>query len=233
VTLDEALALLSLPRAVGTDPDTGEIITAQNGRYGPYLKRGDDSRSLETEDQIFGVTLDEALRIFAQPKLRRGQVAKPPLRDLGPDPATGLAMVVKDGRFGPYVTDGEINASLRKGDDVETLTVERASELLADRRAAGPAKKRARKGGTRKASKKASKKATTKTAKKATTKTAKKATTKTAKKATKKTAKKAAKKTAKKTTTKTAARSDEETAAPSTAAKAAPAGRRATPEPGV
>jgi DNA topoisomerase-1 len=217
VTLDEALALLSLPRAVGTDPDTGEIITAQNGRYGPYLKRGDDSRSLETEDQIFGVTLDEALRIFAQPKLRRGQVAKPPLRDLGPDPATGLAMVVKDGRFGPYVTDGEINASLRKGDDVETLTVERASELLADRRAAGPAKKRARKGGTRKASKKASKKATTKTAKKATTKTAKKA----------------AKKTAKKTTTKTAARSDEETAAPSTAAKAAPAGRRATPEPGV
>ncbi len=192
VTLDQALQLLSLPRTVGADPDSGEAITAQNGRYGPYLKKGNDSRSLDAEEQIFTVTLDDALRIFAQPKLRRGQVAKPPLRELGADPATGLAMVLKDGRFGPYVTDGETNASLRKGDAVETITVERASELLADRRAAGPAKKRGRKSAAKKTTKKATKKAAEKTAKKAT----KKAAEKTAKKAAKKTTKAAAKKAA-------------------------------------
>jgi DNA topoisomerase-1 len=148
VTLDDALKLLSLPRVVGTDPESGEEITAQNGRYGPYLKKGTDSRSLTDEDQIFTVTLDEALKIYAQPKQRgRGRAAAaPPLRELGIDPVSGKQMVVKDGRFGPYVTEGETNASLRKGDSVEELTDERAAELLAERRArAGttPPKKRA------------------------------------------------------------------------------------------
>ncbi|GBE67404.1 DNA topoisomerase 1 [Mycobacterium sp. MFM001] len=142
VTLDDALKLLSLPRVVGVDPDTGEEITAQNGRYGPYLKRGKDSRSLSTEDQIFDITLDEALKIYAEPKRRGRQAASaPPLRELGTDPASGKPMVIKDGRFGPYVTDGETNASLRKGDDVLSITDERAAELLADRRARGPVKK--------------------------------------------------------------------------------------------
>jgi DNA topoisomerase-1 len=146
VTLDDALKLLSLPRVVGVDPNTGEEITAQNGRYGPYLKRGNDSRSLASEDQLFTVTLDEALKIYSEPKRRAGQGASaPPLRELGIDPATGKQMVIKDGRFGPYVTDGETNASLRKGDDVLSITDERAAELLADRRARGPAKKTARK----------------------------------------------------------------------------------------
>lgn len=143
VTLDDALKLLSLPRIVGVDPDNGEEITSQNGRYGPYLKRGTDSRSLATEDQIFNVTLDEALKIYAEPKRRGRQgAATPPLRELGTDGASGKPMVIKDGRFGPYVTDGETNASLRKGDDVLTITDERASELLADRRARGPVVKR-------------------------------------------------------------------------------------------
>lgn len=146
VTLEDALKLLSLPRVVGVDPDTGEEITAQNGRYGPYLKRGKDSRSLSTEDQIFDITLDEALKIYAEPKRRGRQGASaPPLRELGNDPASGKPMVIKDGRFGPYVTDGETNASLRKGDDVLSITDERAAELLADRRARGPAKRPARK----------------------------------------------------------------------------------------
>ena len=152
VTLEDALRLLSLPRIVGVDPAGGEEITAQNGRYGPYLKRGSDSRSLTSEDQIFDVTLDEALRIYAEPKRRgRSGVAAPPLRELGADTATGKAMVIKDGRFGPYVTDGETNASLRKGDDVMGITDERASELLAERRARGPVKKVARKAPARKA----------------------------------------------------------------------------------
>jgi DNA topoisomerase I len=143
VTLEDALRLLSLPRAVGTDPETGQQITAQNGRYGPYLKKGTDSRSLADEEQLFTVTLEEALRIYAEPKRRgRQAAAKPPLRELGTDPASGKPMVVKDGRFGPYVTDGEVNASLRKSDDVETLTDERAAELLAEKRAKGPAPKR-------------------------------------------------------------------------------------------
>ncbi len=146
VTLDDALKLLSLPRVVGVDPASGDEITAQNGRYGPYLKRGTDSRSLATEDQMFTVTLDEALRIYAEPKRPGRQSASaPPLRELGTDPASGKPMLIKDGRFGPYVTDGETNASLRKGDDVATITDERAAELLADRRARGPAKRPAKK----------------------------------------------------------------------------------------
>ncbi len=146
VTLEDALKLLTLPRVVGVDPGSGEEITAQNGRYGPYLKRGSESRSLATEDQLFTITLDEALKIYAEPKRPGRQSASaPPLRELGPDPATGKPMLVKDGRFGPYVTDGETNASLRKGDDVASITDERAAELLADRRARGPAKRPAKK----------------------------------------------------------------------------------------
>lgn len=144
VTLEDALKLLSLPRVVGVDPANGEEVTAQNGRYGPYLKRGTDSRSLATEEQMFDITLDEALKIYAEPK-RRGRQggATPPLRELGVDPVSEKPMVIKDGRFGPYVTDGETNASLRKGDDVASITDARASELLADRRARGPVKKKA------------------------------------------------------------------------------------------
>ncbi|MFD6104144.1 type I DNA topoisomerase [Nocardia salmonicida] len=146
ITLDDALMLLSLPRVVGNDPTSGEEITAQNGRYGPYLKKGTDSRSLATEDQLFSVTLDEALKLYAEPKRRGRQAsAAAPLRELGNDSATDKPMVIKDGRFGPYVTDGETNASLRKGDEVESITDERASELLADRRARGPVKKAAKK----------------------------------------------------------------------------------------
>ena len=136
--------LLSLPRVVGVDPANSEEITAQNGRYGPYLKRGTDSRSLANEEQMFTITLDEALKIYAEPKRRGRQgAATPPLRELGTDPVSEKPMVIKDGRFGPYVTDGETNASLRKGDDVLSITDARASELLADRRARGPVKKKA------------------------------------------------------------------------------------------
>ncbi|WP_373686206.1 type I DNA topoisomerase [Nocardia gamkensis] len=169
ITLDDALKLLSLPRVVGTDPASGEEITAQNGRYGPYLKKGTDSRSLNTEDQIFTVTLEEALKIYAEPK-RRGRQASSaaPLRELGNDSASGKPMVIKDGRFGPYVTDGETNATLRKGDEIESITPERAMELLADRRARGPVKKTAKKAAAKKApAKKAAAKKTA--AKKATT----------------------------------------------------------------
>ncbi|PFW99555.1 DNA topoisomerase 1 [Nocardia farcinica] len=179
ITLDDALKLLSLPRVVGTDPATGEEITAQNGRYGPYLKKGTDSRSLASEDQIFTITLDEALKIYAEPKRRGGQSASAaPLRELGTDPVSGKPMVIKDGRFGPYVTDGETNASLRKGDEVESITDERAAELLADRRARGPVKKTAKKAAKKTAAKKttATKAAATKTA--ATKTTAKKTTAK-------------------------------------------------------
>ncbi|MBP2187871.1 type I DNA topoisomerase [Nocardia goodfellowii] len=186
ITLDDALKLLSLPRVVGKDPASGEEITAQNGRYGPYLKKGTDSRSLATEDQIFTVTLEEALKIYAEPKRRGRQAASAAaLRELGNDSATGKPMVIKDGRFGPYVTDGETNASLRKGDEVESITDERASELLADRRARGPVKKTAKKAPAKKA---AAKKTATKTA--ATKTTAKKTTAK--KTAAKKTAAKKA-----------------------------------------
>jgi DNA topoisomerase I len=148
VTLEDALRLLSLPRVLG-ELD-GEQVTVQNGRYGPYVKKGSDSRSLESEDQLFTLTLAEAKEMFAQPKARgRGaRAATPPLRELGEDPATGRPMVIKDGRFGPYVTDGETNASLRKGDDVASVTIARAAELLADRRAAPPSTRR-RAGATR------------------------------------------------------------------------------------
>jgi DNA topoisomerase I len=166
VTLEDALKLLSLPRVVGVDPESKEEITAQNGRYGPYLKKGTDSRSLATEDQIFSVTLEEALKLYAEPKRRGRQgAAAPPLRELGTDAASGKPMVIKDGRFGPYVTDGETNASLRKGDDVLSITDARASELLADRRARGPVKKTAKKAAAKKSpAKKAAKKTAAKKA---------------------------------------------------------------------
>jgi len=142
VTLDDALRLLSLPRTVG-ELD-GEAVTTQNGKFGPYAKKGTDSRSLESEEQMFTLTLAEAKELFAQPKTRgrAARAAVPPLRELGVDPASGKPMVIKDGRFGPYVTDGETNASLRKDDEVATITDERAIELLADRRAAPPTAKR-------------------------------------------------------------------------------------------
>lgn len=146
ISLDDAVKLLSLPRVVGEDPESGDEITAQNGRYGPYLKKGSDSRSLTSEDQLFTITLDEALRIYAQPKQRGRAAAAPPLKELGNDPVSGQPVVVKSGRFGEYVTDGEYNATLRKDDTVEDLTLERAAELLAERRARGPAKKGAKKG---------------------------------------------------------------------------------------
>jgi DNA topoisomerase-1 len=153
VTQDEAVLLLTLPRTLGALD--GEDVTAQNGRYGPYVKKGTDSRSLATEEQLFTVTLDEAQALFAQPKLRgRQATAAPPLREVGVDPVSGKPMVIKDGRFGPYVTDGESNASLRRGDTVEEITVDRAAELLADRRARGPAKKAAKKAPAKKAAKK-------------------------------------------------------------------------------
>jgi DNA topoisomerase-1 len=142
VRLDDALQLLTLPRVVGVDPGSGDEITAQNGRYGPYLKKGNDSRSLTSEDELFSVTLDQALAIYAEPKSRGGRAATAPLRELGADPVSGDPVVIKDGRFGPYVTDGEYNATLRRDDEVETMTLERAAELLADKRTKGPVKKR-------------------------------------------------------------------------------------------
>jgi DNA topoisomerase I len=156
ITLADAVKLLSLPRLVGTAAD-GEEITAQNGRYGPYLKKGTDSRSLTSEDQLLTITLDEALAIYAQPKARGRTAASAPLKELGNDPVSGQPVVIKDGRFGPYVTDGEYNATLRRDDAVESMTLERAAELLAEKRAKGPAKKTAKK-----AAKKTTKKATSK-----------------------------------------------------------------------
>ncbi|MFD0774049.1 type I DNA topoisomerase [Streptomonospora algeriensis] len=151
IALEDALKLLSLPRVVGEID--GEQVTAQNGRFGPYLRKGTDSRSLETEEQIFTVTVEQARELFAQPKQRgRRAAAAAPLRELGNDPETGKPMVVKDGRFGPYVTDGETNASLRKGDDVESVTDARAGELLAERRAKAPAKKSSSKSSSSKSS---------------------------------------------------------------------------------
>jgi DNA topoisomerase-1 len=143
VTLEQALELLSLPRSLGSAPD-GEDVLAQNGRYGPYVKKGSETRSLEAEEQLLTVTLEEALALLAQPKTRRARgqsQPRAPLRELGPDPSSGKPLVVRDGRFGPYVTDGETNASLRRGDEPNSLTIERAAELLAERRAAGPAKR--------------------------------------------------------------------------------------------
>jgi DNA topoisomerase-1 len=146
VTLDDAVQLLSLPRTLEGAPD-GEEIVVSNGRYGPFVKKGSETRSLESEEQLLTLTMDEALEILARPKERRGRGApKPPLKELGADPESGKAVVVKDGRFGPYVTDGETNASLKRGDDVDALTLERALELLAERRARGPATPRRRSG---------------------------------------------------------------------------------------
>lgn len=173
VTLEEALKLLSLPREVGEDD--GVMITAQNGRYGPYLKKGTDSRSLAKEEQIFTITLDEARRIYAEPKRRGRAAAQPPIKQLGDNDVSGKPMTVKDGRFGPYVTDGTTNASLRRGDDPEQLTDARANELLSERRAkeaSGETKKKS----TKKSSKTTKKKATKKATKKSTKKAGKKAT---------------------------------------------------------
>jgi len=164
LTLDDALKLLSLPRVVGTDAE-GVEITAQNGRYGPYLKKGTDSRSLTSESQLFDITLEEALAIYAQPKQRGRAAAAPPLKELGADPVSGKAVVVKDGRFGPYVTDGETNATLRKDDDPASITPERGYELLAEKRAKGPTtRKRAVKKTAKKTAKRTTKKAAAKKA---------------------------------------------------------------------
>jgi len=142
ITFDEALELLSLPRTVGADPADGVEVTVYNGPFGPYLKKGSDSRNIESEEQLLTITLDECLALLAQPKRRGRNAPKPPLRELGVDPESGKTMVLKDGNWGPYVTDGEYNASLKRGDAVEELTDERAAELLAERRMKGPAKKK-------------------------------------------------------------------------------------------
>jgi DNA topoisomerase-1 len=142
VGLDDALRLLQLPRVVGV-ADDGEEVVARNGRYGPYVQKGKESRSLSSEEHLFTIDLPGALALLAQPRQRRGQraAAAKPLRELGADPVGGREIVLREGRFGPYVTDGETNASLRKGDDPETVTLDRAVELLAERRAKGPAKR--------------------------------------------------------------------------------------------
>jgi DNA topoisomerase-1 len=137
LSLADALRLLTLPRVVGRDPD-GEEIIASGGRYGPYIKRGNDTRSLATEEQLFTLTLDEAMALLAEPKQRGRAAARPPLRELGVDPLTDKPLTIKDGRFGPYVTDGESNASLRRGQTPESMTIEQASEMLSEKRAAGP-----------------------------------------------------------------------------------------------
>ena len=160
ITLDQAVQLLKLPRVIYVEDDVE--VTAQNGRYGPYLKKGTDSRSLEREDQLLTITEEEVRAIYAQPKTYGRRAAAAPLKELGNDPVSGSPVVAKDGRFGMYVTDGEYNATLRKDDSLETLTPERAFELLAERRAKGPAKK-----GGKKTAKKAAKKTAKKTTKKA------------------------------------------------------------------
>jgi DNA topoisomerase-1 len=173
VSLDDAKLLLSLPRTVGEHPDGGAIL-AQNGRYGPYLTWGKETRSLEDEAQIFSVDLDRAVALLAEPKQRGRRAAAGPLADLGEDPVTKRNVVVRSGRFGLYVTDGETNATLRLGDTPESMTMDRASELLAERRGAEPST-RARKS-TKKATKKAPAKSTAKKTAKRTTKKAAKAT---------------------------------------------------------
>jgi len=145
VSLDDALLLLSLPRVVGSHPEDGAEVTALNGRYGPYLKWGSETRSLEGEEQIFDISLDEAVAVLATPKTRGRRAAAPPLAELGEDPNSGKPVVVRSGRWGPYVTDGETNQGLRSGDSPETITLDRAAELLAEKRAKGPAEKGAAK----------------------------------------------------------------------------------------
>ena len=150
VTLEDALKLMSLPRVVGKTED-GTEVTAQNGRYGPYLKKGTDSRSLESEEQLFTITMEEAEKLYAQPKTRGRAAAKPPLKELGTDPTSEKPIVIKDGRFGPYITDGTTNVSLRSTETVEEITEPVAIEKLAEKRAKGPAKKPARKAPAKKA----------------------------------------------------------------------------------
>jgi DNA topoisomerase-1 len=191
ITLEEALKLLTLPREVGVLD--GEPVVALNGRYGPYIQKGKETRSLESEDQIFSITLAQAEALLAQPKQRGQRRSNEPLRTLGNDPVSGQPIVVKEGRFGPYVTDGDTMASLRKGDAIEDITTERAAELLQARRERGPSQKRSKKTAKKSAAKSDAPK---KTAKKA---SAKKAGTKSApakKAGAKKSAKKAASKSA-------------------------------------
>jgi len=142
IDLETALQLLSLPRVVGTDPESGEEITAQNGRFGPYLKKGTDSRSLESESQIFDVTLEQALEIYAQPKYGAGRRASSALAEFEADPVSGKPIRIRDGRFGAYVTDSETNVTIPRGQKVEDITFEIAVQMLADKRAKGPAPKR-------------------------------------------------------------------------------------------
>jgi DNA topoisomerase-1 len=165
ITMDEAAALLTLPRTLGTDPADAEPILAANGRYGPYVQKGKDYRNLDNEERLFTVTLDEALEIFSQPKVyRRGgqnMAAKGPLKEFGTDPVTERPVVAKDGKFGVYVTDGETNASIGRGDRIDAMLPERAFELLAVRREAvaakgGPTKRTARKAPAKKAAAKKS-----------------------------------------------------------------------------
>jgi DNA topoisomerase-1 len=144
ITFDEAVKLLSLPRIVGTHPDGGAEILALNGRYGPFIKWEKETRSLATEDQIFSISLEGALELLAKPKQRRG--AKPPIKELGTDPVTDKEILIKDGRFGLYMTDGETNVSFRKAETVENVTLEHASDRLAEKRARGPAPKRQKTG---------------------------------------------------------------------------------------
>lgn len=219
LTLEEALKMLSLPRQVGVDPEDSKPITAQLGRYGPYISKEKDSRSLETEEQVFSLTLAQAIELFKQPRRRGGRKVAEPLKEIGKDKVSEQMITLREGRFGLYVTDGEVNASLRKGDSPDNITLERAQELLDTRRERGPVKKKKKKSSKKKAAKKTAKKAAAKKAstKKAASKktsakktakkktAAKKATTKktatkkaAAKKATKKSAKKAAKKASKK-----------------------------------
>jgi DNA topoisomerase-1 len=222
VDLDTALKLLDLPRTVGQDPGSGEPILAQNGRYGAYLKKGADTRSLPSEDAIFDIDLAGALELFAQPKYgaRRGSSA---LKEFDADPVSGKPVRVKDGRFGPYVTDGETNATIPRGESVEEIDFTRAVQLLADKRAKGPVKK----AGTAKRTSKAT--AARSTTKKASSSTAKKATTTPA--STKRSA------AAKTTTTKAAstkAAGTKSVASRSTAAKAKTSGSAAaSPEAGT
>ncbi len=167
VTLEDALRLMSLPRVVGVDPADGAEITAQNGRYGPYLKKGTDSRTIESEDLLFDMTLEQALAIYAEPKRGRGRAAAPPLAEFGIDPVSEKPIVAKSGRFGDYITDGITNVTIPRGETVETLTPEKAQDLLVEKRAKGPAKKPARRAPAKKkpaAKKAAAKKAAPKSA---------------------------------------------------------------------
>jgi DNA topoisomerase-1 len=174
VTLADATRLLSLPRVVGEHPG-GEPIIAQNGRYGPYITWGKETRSLDDEEQIFAIDLAGALALLAQPKQRGRRAAAGPLKDLGEDPVTKRNVVVRTGRFGLYVTDGETNATLRLGDTPETISLDRACELLAERRNAEPSTRPRKATKAKKSAKKPAKKSTKKTAPKKATGTVKRA----------------------------------------------------------